>query len=357
MAKLKYEFNQYYYRSHHRRLRDYLFGYIGVIARLGYLFAPIANWVLGSAWFGSIGEYFFGLTNKRSFPHFANQSMRKLIHRSKDDISTPASASVIEDVLLLSDPFTEYFYPQNGLEAVRALKACGCRVHILPIFGAGRTLISKGFLIAARRHAIQLLDEISRYDPEGIMPIVGVEPSEIYCLRDEYLDLFPGQEMRQKQARNIAMRAWMIDEFLIRPGSDAKPRITNLIQIDKINNKQHVLLHGHCYQKAQPPAPDGFPTGVSATVEMLRTIGYHVKVVDTTCCGMAGAFGYETEHFEVSMKVGEIGLFPAIRETPLDTVIAASGVSCQAQIKDGTKRSAIHPIVLAMSNRVYPSEG
>jgi Fe-S oxidoreductase len=106
------------------------------------------------------------------------------------------------------------------------------------------------------------------------------------------------------------------------------------------------LLHGHCYQKAQPPAPDGYPSGVSATLAMLKAVGYEVELIDSGCCGMAGAFGYETEHYDLSMQVGELGLFPAIRATGGETIIAAAGVSCQAQIQDGTQREAVQPIRL-----------
>lgn len=107
-----------------------------------------------------------------------------------------------------------------------------------------------------------------------------------------------------------------------------------------------VLLHGHCYQKAQPPAEDGYPTGVPATVAMLQALGYQVEVVDSGCCGMAGAFGYETEHYDLSVKVGELSLFPAVRKSDPEVVVAAAGTSCRSQIKDGTAREAVHPVCL-----------
>jgi Fe-S oxidoreductase len=109
---------------------------------------------------------------------------------------------------------------------------------------------------------------------------------------------------------------------------------------------QNVLLHGHCYQKAQPPAADGFPTGVSATVAMLEAAGYQVQVIDSGCCGMAGAFGYEAEHYALSMQIGELSLLPAVRAAPDEIIIAASGISCQSQIEDGTTRAAKHPVTL-----------
>ncbi len=140
----------------------------------------------------------------------------------------------------------------------------------------------------------------------------------------------------------------MIDELLIRPSSDGKTRISK-IKLPSGFAGRNVLLHGHCYQKAQPPSADGYPTGVSATTAMLKAAGYRVQVIDTTCCGMAGAFGYESEHYDVSMQVGELGLFPAIRKAAPDTLLAASGVSCQAQIADGTQRKVVHPITLVQA--------
>jgi len=251
------------------------------------------------------------------------------------------------DCLLLSDPFTEYYYPEAGLAALHVLNSLGYHVQVLPVLGAGRTMISKGFLPAARKHATHLVQAIERLDPQGRLPIVGVEPSEIYTLRDEYLDLFPGDEHVLK----LAERAWMIDEFLVRPGTDGQARIQKWV--DKRAGvhqpvQRKVQLHGHCYQKAQLPRPDGLPVGAAASKKMLEYCGYQVTLLDTGCCGMAGAFGYETEHYDISMQVGELSLFPAIRAALLDenVVIAASGVSCQAQIDDGTGVQAIHPILL-----------
>jgi Fe-S oxidoreductase len=248
-------------------------------------------------------------------------------------------------VLFLSDAFTEYFHPQAGLAAVQVLQACGFHVRVLPVLGAGRTLISKGFLQAAKKQAERVLDAAARLDPEGCLPVVGVEPSEIYTLRDEYLDLFPGDQTRQSQARALAERAWMIDEFLVRPGLDGEVRLARL-KAKPVQGLRQILLHGHCYQKAQPPAEDGYPTGVAATVAMLKMRGCQVQVIDATCCGMAGAFGYEAEHYALSAQVGELSLFPAVRQAQPEAIIAASGVSCQAQILDGTQREAVHPITV-----------
>jgi Fe-S oxidoreductase len=157
------------------------------------------------------------------------------------------------------------------------------------------------------------------------------------------LDLFPGDAY----AEGLAQRAWMVDEYLVRSGADGRPRLSKLAAgTDTPAGPQQVWLHGHCYQKAQPPAGDGFPTGVEATIAMLRQRGFAVQVIDSGCCGMAGAFGYEAEHYSVSMQVGELALFPALRQAPSGVIVAAAGTSCRSQIQDGASREAVHPICL-----------
>ena len=143
----------------------------------------------------------------------------------------------------------------------------------------------------------------------------------------------------------------MIDEFLIR-----FPEFIGKFHHLRMKPQQsNVLLHGHCYQKSRPPADDGQPTGVNATKMMLEISGYQVEIVDSGCCGMAGGFGYEKEHYDISMRIGEFSLFPAIRNAVEKTIIAASGVSCQSQIVDGTNKTAVHPITLvakSMENEI-----
>jgi Fe-S oxidoreductase len=128
---------------------------------------------------------------------------------------------------------------------------------------------------------------------------------------------------------NIARRTWMIDEFLIRLGDNSSPRICDIPQPTK-DSPGLVLLHGHCYQKSQPPASDGNPMGVEATIAMLQAAGYQVELIDAGCCGMAGAFGYEAEHYALSMQIGELKLFPALRSVRKDVIVTAAGASCQA---------------------------
>jgi FAD/FMN-containing dehydrogenase/Fe-S oxidoreductase len=337
MAKLKYEFYQHYYSSlgHQRPARDYLFGYIALFAKIGQTVAPLTNYLLSNPTFGGLREALVGLSKNRILPRISRIPFHRLANKY-------INKSVEPDCLLLSDAFNEYFYPQVCIDAIKVLQAAGLKVSILTTIGAGRTLISKGFLKGAKKHAQTLVDEISWKDSTGKLPVIGLEPSEIYTLKDEYLDLLP----KGQQVESIAGRAFMIDEFLLRPGLDGLPRISKLKFFNSLkDNRTNVLVHGHCYQKAQAPAKDGYPIGVNATVSMLEEVGYAVKTIDDGCCGMAGAFGYERENYTLSMQIGEISLFPEIKNSNT-SIIAASGISCKSQIEDGTGRLTVHPISL-----------
>ncbi len=208
-------------------------------------------------------------------------------------------------------------------------------------------MISKGFLEPAKRHAERILDSVQQLDPEGKLPVLGFEPSELYTLRDEFPDLLPE---RRAGAEALAERAWLIEEYLIRKGSDKKKRylrVTNMLIQNNSFEKQKIMLHGHCYQKAQAPASDGFAVGQTASAELLKAFGYEVEIIPSGCCGMAGAFGYEAEHFDVSMQVGELVLLPAVRQAKESgEAVAAVGTSCRSQIADGAGVLAQHPIVL-----------
>ncbi|MCS6992336.1 MAG: FAD-binding protein [Anaerolineales bacterium] len=332
MAKLKYEFQNHYYSTRRRPLRDYLFAYINQIAPLGVPFAPLINRVARWQWFRRLTAC-FGITEHRPLPRFGKRSTWPRV--------SPAAR---ERVLYLPDTFTRFFEPEVEAAALRVLAALEIAPLSLPILGAGRTLLSKGFLEPARLHAETLLEAIRRLDPRGELPVIGLEPSEIYTLRDELRDLLPA---RRLEAEALAARACMIDEYLVRPGaSTGAPRVTAL-PLSSARPTASVLLHGHCYQKAQPPAADGYPVGQEATAALLRAIGYQVEIVPSGCCGMAGAFGYESEHYELSRQVGELVLLPAVRQAKTeDRRIVAAGTSCRSQIHDGAQTTALHPIQL-----------
>lgn len=369
MAKLKYEFQHEYYKSHRRKLRDYLFAYIGLFARIGAPFGQLVNKVLG-----------LGLARRWVYPLLGLAEARYLPQLGRLHAAVPVSPLALETTetaLLLRDTFTHFFEPEIEQAALAVLAACGVEVRFLPYFGAGRTLISKGFLEAAKRHAARVLDATAKLDPPGKLPVLGIEPSELYTLRDEFLDLLPE---RRAEVESLARRAWLIDEYLVRPGVVGEARVLRVANLGNNNNAKEnqpsnihppavsvehlaegrtskIHLHGHCYQKAQPPADDGFPVGQAATAEFLRAFGYEVEVIPSGCCGMAGAFGYEREHYALSMQVGELTLFPQIRERRAESrgvgvgnseaLFCAPGASCRAQISDGVGVAAQHPLVWA----------
>ena len=346
MAKLKYEFLENYYHSNgdnRHPIRDYLFAYIGEIAHFGMGVYPITNYLLNNVNRFGVGQRWLGISGQRKLPLIDKETLgTKWI--KLNNTKHGRRKDYVEKVLFLSDPFTEYYQPEVGLSALKLLDAAGCEVEIIPVIGSGRTLLSKGFVKSARQHASKVIQAINNLDPENLLPIVGIEPSEIYTLRDEYVDFFP----ESSDVEAIADRAMMIDEFLIRPGSEGQSR---LLRIDSIPEnaalkEKTVTLHGHCYQKAQPPAKDGYPYGVMATAELLERVGYEVKLLDTGCCGMAGAFGYESEHYDLSMNIGELSLFPQVRAEGDKSVITTAGFSCLSQIKDGTGKDPVHPITL-----------
>jgi FAD/FMN-containing dehydrogenase/Fe-S oxidoreductase len=372
MAKLKYEFQHEYYKSHRRKLRDYLFAYIGTLAKMA---APIGKLVnCGLNFIQGFANPLLGLAENRALPRFnviASEAKpspriwhylfpgrlhpRRVSIRASQSILSPTRPATphtddLEKVLLLRDTFTHFFEPEIEGAVTEVLNACGVEVLNLPYFGAGRTLISKGFIEPARQHAERVLDSVQRLDPQGEMPVLGIEPSELYTLRDEFIDLLPHQ---RAEVEKLTARSWLVEEFLLRPDKNHNLRVTNILQRSKSNHKQFAIksprvhLHGHCYQKSQPPAADGFPVGQSASAKLLRVAGYSVEIIPSGCCGMAGAFGYEAEHYDLSMQVGELVLFPYIRKTGIgNRELVATGTSCRAQIADGTGVTALHPLVL-----------
>lgn len=335
MAKLKYEFLNRYYKGHRRPVRDYLFGFINTFGKLGQVAAPVSNMLLNSRPGKLAGEKVFGLSAKRGLPAFRQGS------RPKSESSRSAN------VLFLRDPFTELFYPELAHNALTVLHVAGLRAAVIPVVGAGRTLISKGFLLQAQKHALRVVRAVEMMDPDGRLPVLGIEPSEVYTLRDEYFDLLPTDE----GVSRLAKRTWMLDEFLLRKPDYGIAPIEKLKMKLKPDNS-NVLLHGHCYQKAQPPADDGFPSGAQATATLLGELGFHVETINSGCCGMAGSFGYEAEHYELSMQIGEMAVFPAVRAAGPSHQIVAAGVSCRTQIASGTGHEVLHPVSLIAESLV-----
>jgi Fe-S oxidoreductase len=384
MAKLKYAFQEEYYKTHPRHLRDYVFGYFHTAAGLAASIAPLSNALMNISLIKNLVAQILGITTQRPFPKFSNGR----IGMSTRPAQPSSSGQEKKRVIFLSDAFARYIEPQTEEAALKVLSLCGFDVHVLPILGAGAALLSKGFVEAAQRHAARLLDLLDQADPTHEAPVVGLEPPEIYTIKHEYLDLLPERAAELIQRTS---QVWLLDEFLLRSEEFNLLRVVTLAEGDKIDNeaairnveiassgdlrppRNDILFHPHCHQRAEGPSADGFPTGTEATIELLRSCGYDVELIDAGCCGMAGTFGYEAEHYELSMKIGELKLFPALRTTPsqpppnpkennkmsesasisdLGEVpvravgVVSTGAACRMQIEQGTGSKAVHPILL-----------
>jgi Fe-S oxidoreductase len=325
MAKIKYEFLAQYQAAHGVPLRSRLFANLHGLSRLASRVAPAANRALASRTLRKLAQRTVGIIAERRMPRFARRTFRRSLAAVRQ---APARTPPARAVLFV-DTFTEYNFPEIGLAAVRVLNAFGCGVEVVEHGCCGRPMISKGLLGDARTAAESVVGALAPYAEAGV-PIIGLEPSCLVTLRDEYLDLLPGSS----EALAVAARAVMIEEFVAeqaRAGA-APPAWTTGA------SGRRVLVHGHCYQKAL--------TGTRPLLAALRLAGWEAAEIAAGCCGLAGSFGYETEHYALSRAIAEDRLWPAVRAAPPETVIAASGVSCRSQIEHGTGRKARHPAEL-----------
>lgn len=339
MAKLKFAFQAEYYKTHRRQLRDYVFGNFHTAAGLASSVAPFANAMMEIPTMKNLVAAILGITAKRPFPKFSNRraSVRVVPGKGRPKI------------IFLPDAFSKYIEPEVEQAAFDVLSKCGYDVHVLPVIGAGATFLSKGFVLESRQHARRVLDALYQIDPTNEAAVVGIEPPEIYCLKHDYLDLLPQME---KEITPRMEKVWFLDEFLLRSDQFRSLRVGTWGEVAEPNNNlaaKKIRFHPHCHQRAEGPVDDGIASGTSATLELLRACGYDVELMDTGCCGMAGTFGYESEHYDLSMKVGELKLFPQLREwkTQNDgSSIASSGAACRMQIEQGVGVKAVHPLML-----------
>jgi Fe-S oxidoreductase len=298
-----------------------------------------------------------GITEKRPFPKFEksrSRFARRAVTEQRDNHNR-------KKIIFLTDVFSHYIEPELEQAAFEILARCGYDIHVLPVIGAGASFLSKGFVDQARHHAENVLKALHRIDPANEFPIVGIEPPEVYCLKHDYVDLLPDREAEiNRRLDNI----WLMDEFLLRSEEYKVPRVVTLAEASKDKGnlpERKIKFHPHCHQRAEGFSVDGMPTGTNATLELLRLCGFEVELMDTGCCGMAGTFGYEEEHYDVSMKVAELKLFPQLRNLEnvsyatnngiseiknQKSLIVSSGAACRMQIEQGTGLKAIHPLQL-----------
>jgi FAD/FMN-containing dehydrogenase/Fe-S oxidoreductase len=324
MARMKAEFLAAYHAEHGLPVRSRLFGEIGTLAAWGRRLAPVVN--AASQWglTRHLQERLLGISRRRRLPSFSRHSFRSWF------AGHPAPHAG-EPVLLFVDTYTESMCPEIGIAAVRVLEACGCRVEIAPGQACcGRPMISKGMLGRARRMAERNLRALEPYVAAG-WPVLGLEPSCVLTFRDEYLEFFPDQE----RARRLAAQSMLIEEYLTRPGPGGLPPLARIQGWSEAAGG--CAVHGHCYtQSLVGPAP---------MQAMLRMAGWQPQEIDAGCCGMAGSFGYESEHVDLSLQIAESRLLPAVRRaSEAGLRVCAAGMSCRTQIADGTGVRAWHPI-------------
>ena len=325
VAKLKAEFLQHYYDANGVPLRALMVSRFGDFARLASL-APWAwNLVFGTPVLRRLANQAVGLHPDRTIPLLSKRGLRSWF------ISRPAPTAPRNGrkVFLFCDEFTEFNELDLGMAAVELLEGLGYEVEIPRHAESGRAALSKGLLRRARSFAEKNVSLLGPLVNEEI-PLVGIEPSAILCFRDEYPDLLRGE--KQALAKKLAKNCLMFDEFIAREIDAGRIRAEHFHPSEKI-----IHLHGHCQQKALG--------SLAPTVRMLELpSGHDVRLIPSGCCGMAGSFGYEPEHYEVSQKIGELVLFPRVRKVSPDETVAAPGTSCRHQILDGTGRRALHPI-------------
>ncbi len=320
-AKLKYEVQAQSSAAHGAPLRDRVFARIRVLSALTSPVAPLANTVarLGPA--RAFLERAGAVDRRRPLPAFAPQRFGRWWARRP----RPEGEASRGEAVYLVDTFTEYFHPEVGRAAVRVLEALGYAVTVVPkLECCGRPAISKGQLGLARGWAEANVARLEPYTRRGV-PIVGTEPSCLLTLRDEYRDLLPGE-----RAEAVAGQAVLLDELVARvAGEDAL-----VADLFGTGSGGEVLVHAHCHQKAL--------AGADATLRALEVAGYAPSLVDSGCCGMAGSFGFEREHYEVSQEMGAYRLFPAVEAAGAEVAVAVTGVSCRQQIGHFTSRRPRH---------------
>jgi FAD/FMN-containing dehydrogenase/Fe-S oxidoreductase len=323
MTKLKAEFLQQYYDIHGIPFRSQLIARFTALSKFSMIMPSLYNWFISNAVTGKWIKQIAGFAVHRSLPELAPTTLRKWM-RGRKTIN-PAGRTVY----FFCDEFTNYNDVAIGQQAILLLEALGYHVIIPEHVESGRTWLSKGLLKQAKKIIHRNIALLSPIVNEHT-PMIGLEPSAIISFRDEYLDLSDDEYL--PAAKELSKHVYLIDEFLA--GEYMKGQITGDQFTDTPLNIQ---LHGHCQQKALAKLTD--------TVSILSIpAGYKVKVIPSGCCGMAGSFGYEKEHYAISMQIGEMVLFPAVRKQQAATITAAPGTSCRHQIKDGTGHKAYHPV-------------
>jgi len=324
MAKMKVEFLGHYKKKHGLTLRDRLVAFLPRYAPFAARFSALLNLRNTLPGVAALSEKFTGMSAKRKLPKWRGDRFRDT------EVSTSEGAPAGREVVLLVDTFNRYFEPENARAAVAVLQAGGYAVHMAKAANGdrplccGRTFLSAGLVDEAKAEARRTLDALKPFVERGV-PVVGLEPSCLLGLRDEWQSMLP-----KADAAPVAAAAFLFEEFL------AREQAAGRLQLPlKPIGQTKAVLHGHCHQKSFDAMP--------AVEQVLKLVpGLSVETIEATCCGMAGSFGYEAEHYETSMKIGELSVLPKMRDAPADAVLVADGTSCRHQIQDGAQREAVH---------------
>ena len=325
MAKMKAEFLNGWHKQNGTSAGELFFGQPEKFYPLASAFAPLTNFVNRQKPVKKLYEKFLNIDSRRNLPEFAGRTFQSWYRTHKNEFTGRGRKQVV----LFVDIFTNYHEPDAGKAACRILDSLNYDIIIPEIFPTGRPQISKGLLNEAASICSKNIERFKPYADQGIS-IIGLEPSEILTIRDEYTDLCSDEEF--EIAAGIAKNTFLWEEFIaseLTAQSDEKT--------DTSGGKT-VYLHGHCHTKAL--------AGNDPMIQAFRLTGFDPVLLQTGCCGMAGSFGYEKDKYDVSMQVGEQVLFPSLRSLPDDATVCAPGFSCRHQINDGVQRQALHPAVI-----------
>ena len=323
MARNKAEYLQHHYDETFVSLRSRLIANLTKVQKLGMVAPWLYNAFVTAQFTSSLLKRILKFAPQRSIPRLYKITLKSWLYNNPD------MNKCNRKVYLFADEFTNYMDVEIGVKFIKLLRTLGYEVIIPKHLESGRTEISKGLLKKAKKIAEKNILFLKDIVTEEI-PLVGIEPSCILSFRDEYPDLV--DEELQGYARKLSVNCLLYDEFIVR-----EMRKGNIKQEQFTQSYLYIKLHGHCHQKSL--------ASIEPSKEMLSLPNnYQVDIIPSGCCGMAGAFGYEKEHYDLSMQIGEQVLFPAIRQAKEDICISAPGTSCRQQIKDGTGRRAYHPI-------------
>ena len=322
MAKMKIEFLHHYRKRHGLTLKDRLVAYLPRYARWGARLPWLFNLRDRLPGLKALSERVLGLSAKRTLPQWRGDAFHER--------EAGAAAGTAGEVVLLVDTFNRYFEPENARAALKVLQAAGYTVHLpraadggRPLC-CGRTFLAAGLVDEAKLEAGRMIATLAPYVARGV-PVVGLEPSCLLGLRDEFVSMLPGAASAE-----LALQAFTFEEFIVREHEAGRLELAL-----KPLPQGRALLHGHCHQKAFAVMP-----AVQKTLKLVP--GLEVETVESSCCGMAGSFGYDARHHDISLKMAEASLLPAVRAAASDALVVADGTSCRHQIHDGAGREAVH---------------